>query len=262
MSEWETIGKPKADDSGWETISAPKAAAKPPKAEPKPRATPEATPPEDPLGQGLGIPILETAASMGSGMVAKPIGDIAGLAATGWDALTGQGERAPIKGSTRPIGPEQFREDVIKGLTYEPRSAGGKMLTENNPLAWLSKLWGKGAEMAGDVVTGDPTKAGPLRTGRSARGTRRQGDEGRARGGRAEAGRARYHQGRAGDEGRRAPTRPAVGLHHTPRERGEGRGGRPRRESQGRENPLGEERRERDAQAGAGGRCSRRPRAR
>ena len=164
MSEWETIGKPKADDSGWETISAPKAAAKPPKAEPKPRATPEATPPEDPLGQGLGIPILETAASMGSGMVAKPIGDIAGLAATGWDALTGQGERAPIKGSTRPIGPEQFREDVIKGLTYEPRSAGGKMLTENNPLAWLSKLWGKGAEMAGDVVTGDPTKAGPLRT--------------------------------------------------------------------------------------------------
>jgi hypothetical protein len=58
---------------------------------------------------------LEPAASMVTGAIAKPVSDIAGLAATAHDAVTGsEGD------------PEGFKKYVQEGLTYQPRTEAGQ----------------------------------------------------------------------------------------------------------------------------------------
>lgn len=85
----------------------------------------------------------EALLNMGSGLVAKTAGDIAGLGTIAGSAL----------GLTKRD-PRQVQEDVSKGLTYEPRSTLGKAVAENNPLAWIGKGVGAVADAAGNAIGG------------------------------------------------------------------------------------------------------------
>jgi len=76
-------------------------------------------------------------------MIAKPISDVAGLAATGYEAATGD------KNSDMPA---KFKENVAKSITYEPRTEAGK--SEYNPLNVIPKYIGK----AMDAVLPDAPK--------------------------------------------------------------------------------------------------------
>ena len=62
---------------------------------------------------------LEAAASTVTGALAKPVSDIAGLAATAHDVATG----------SRDGDPEGFQRDVQERLTYQPRTDMGKATT-------------------------------------------------------------------------------------------------------------------------------------
>jgi len=79
---------------------------------------------------------VETALSMGTGMIAKPISDVAGLSALAKEIIS------PTPGGGDPEG---FKQDVQRSLTYEPRTAAGQALTKYNPLALL----GRGIDYAG-----------------------------------------------------------------------------------------------------------------
>lgn len=85
----------------------------------------------------------EAALNMGSGLVAKTAGDVAGLGTIAGSAL----------GLTKRD-PRQVQEDVTKGLTYEPRSTLGKNVAEYNPLALVGQGIGKVAGAAGEAVGG------------------------------------------------------------------------------------------------------------
>ena len=91
------------------------------------------------IGPGLG----EAALNTGSGMIAKPLSDIAGLAATAKEAI------AP---GDDPTMPSKFKEDVQQRLTYDPKTALGSAVAGYNPLALLGKGIDYGANAAGDVV--------------------------------------------------------------------------------------------------------------
>ena len=93
----------------------------------------------------------KAALSMGTGMVAKPVSDIAGLAALGKEGVVGGGGD-----------PEKFKEYVQDALTYMPKDKAARLMASYNPLALIGKGVGKAGELAGDVVGGkDP---GPLRS--------------------------------------------------------------------------------------------------
>jgi len=79
---------------------------------------------------------VETALSMGTGMIAKPISDVAGLSALAKEIIS------PTPGGGDPQG---FKESVQRNLTYEPRTTAGQALTKYNPLALL----GRGVDYAG-----------------------------------------------------------------------------------------------------------------
>jgi hypothetical protein len=104
--------------------------------------------------------VTEAVTNMASGMVAKPIGDVAGLAGIVGDA-TGLWKNDPAK----------TKASVQSALTYDPRSKAGQAIAEYNPLAlvgqgvsYLSKNIGDrvkdpegdypiASEMAGDFIT-------------------------------------------------------------------------------------------------------------
>jgi hypothetical protein len=77
-------------------------------------AKPEAPTGEEAEANNMGAG--ETVAALASGMLAKPISDIAGLAATAHDVLTG----------TKDGDPEGFRKSIQDALTYKPRSEAGQ----------------------------------------------------------------------------------------------------------------------------------------
>ena len=88
--------------------------------------------------------------NMASGMVAKPVADIAGLAALGKEAIFGGGGD-----------PKAFKEHVQDSLTYQPRGKISQAVAEYNPVALIGKAINKVGDTAGDVVKGkDP---GPVR---------------------------------------------------------------------------------------------------
>ncbi len=88
----------------------------------------------------------EAAMNMATGLIAKPVSDIAGLAALGKEIVS------PSPGGGDPAG---FKRQVQNAMTYEPRTKAGKVIAEYNPLALLGKGVGKVADVAGDVVKGD-----------------------------------------------------------------------------------------------------------
>lgn len=87
----------------------------------------------------------EAVANMATGMVAKPLGDLAGLAATGKELIS------PTPGGGDPEG---FRKSVQDRLTYQPRTEVGKNAAEYNPLAVVGKGVGAAADAAGNLVGG------------------------------------------------------------------------------------------------------------
>jgi hypothetical protein len=95
--------------------------------------------------EGVGS-VVEPALNMASGIIAKPVSDIAGLAATGYEALTGNKNSADM--------PEQFQQYVKNQLTYEPRTVAGK--SNLNPLVSVPKaasaVLGKIGETGADVT--------------------------------------------------------------------------------------------------------------
>lgn len=118
-------------------VKLPKAAA--------PKATPKANTDALP-NAALGGP--EVLANMATGMLAKPLSDVAGLAATGKEMVS------PTPGGGNPAG---FRDAVREGLTYQPRTAAGQHGAENNPFAMIAKLLSSVSRGAGRTVAGpDP----------------------------------------------------------------------------------------------------------
>lgn len=85
----------------------------------------------------------EAGAAMLSGMVAKPVSDIAGLAATGSEIVSPKGGD-----------PAKFKKAVQDALTYAPRSKTGQILSEYNPLALLARGVDWLGEKSGEFIGG------------------------------------------------------------------------------------------------------------
>jgi len=98
------------------------------------------------------VALTEGLANLGSGMIAKPASDIAGL----------MGIAAHATGLT-DTDPTDVKARVQEAMTYQPRTEGGNLAAEYNPVALAGKAIGKVADVAGDAVEGDPTKASSLR---------------------------------------------------------------------------------------------------
>lgn len=64
---------------------------------------------------------VEPAATIASGALAKPVSDVAGLAATAYNAATGNSDNELGAAS-----PENFKKDIQDRLTYTPRTEYGK----------------------------------------------------------------------------------------------------------------------------------------
>lgn len=116
----------------------------------KPAAKPnpvEAKPQSSFLSQASNVFGLgEMALNMGTGLIAKPVADVAGLAALGKEMIS------PTKGGGDP---EAFKRHVQDSMTYQPRTTLGKVSSEYNPLALVGKGVSAVANKAGDLVAGD-----------------------------------------------------------------------------------------------------------
>lgn len=91
--------------------------------------------------------VVEPVAQMATGFMAKPISEVMGGAATAYDALTGAGN------GDAPTG---FKNEIQQSLTYEPRTAGGKFVSQKI-LAPIGSVIEAGAEKIGEgaqYVTG------------------------------------------------------------------------------------------------------------
>lgn len=64
--------------------------------------------------------VVEPALQMATGFAAKPISEIAGMAAAGRELIS------PIGGD-----PEAFKQSIAEQLTYQPRTTGGKAVAQN-----------------------------------------------------------------------------------------------------------------------------------
>lgn len=93
--------------------------------------------------------VAEPVMAMGSSMVAKPAGDVAGLAAIPLHAM------GAIKTE-----PQDVQAKVRGALSYEPRTAAGKAVTEYNPLALVGKGIGYGADKLSSI--GAPPNMGSM----------------------------------------------------------------------------------------------------
>ena len=85
----------------------------------------------------------EAVANMASGMVAKPLSDLAGLG----------GVLAGVTGIRKNANPEAEKQAVAEALTYQPRTNAGRIATESNPIALAGKhIINPIAETIGDVA--------------------------------------------------------------------------------------------------------------
>ena len=104
------------------------------------------------LGENVVGGIFEPVLQAASGAVAKPLSDIAGLAATGKEMIS------PTPGGGDPAG---FKKSIQEGLTYQPRTDVGRAVSEWNPMA----LFGRGMQEVGgkakELIA--PPSSGPLR---------------------------------------------------------------------------------------------------
>lgn len=85
--------------------------------------------------------------AMGSGMLAKPISDVAGLSRLGLEGL----RRAGIPG-IEERDPLTVKQDVQRELTYEPRTTAGRAVTQYNPLALIGRLISAIGQKGGGAV--------------------------------------------------------------------------------------------------------------
>lgn len=88
----------------------------------------------------------EAALNLASGLIAKPVAEIGGLAAMGKELIS------PTPGGGDP---EAFKKQLQENLTYQPRTDLGKAAAEYNPLAVAGKAIGAGANALGGLVGGD-----------------------------------------------------------------------------------------------------------
>ena len=103
---------------------------------------------------------LEAIGNLASGAIAKPISDIAGLAAVGKEMIS------PTPGGGDPQG---FKNYVQNALTYEPRTTVGKGAATYNPLALVGQGVGKVADVAGSAIAGDRSNMARAMAGDAAR---------------------------------------------------------------------------------------------
>ena len=140
LSDWEPVAKTKQNMGDWEPVAP---------AAPQNREQPVTPEVNTPWYEG-GMPDIPGAAreavlNMGSSMIAKPVSDIAGLAATGKEMIS------PTPGGGDPEG---FKSYVQNALTFEPRTQVGKNMAQYNPLALLGKAIGAGTHAANSAVGG------------------------------------------------------------------------------------------------------------
>lgn len=90
--------------------------------------------------KNIGGAIIEPAAQMATGLFAKPISEIAGMAAAGRELVS------PIGGD-----PEAFKRAVAEKLTYQPQTEGGKFVSENI-LAPVGEVMGYVPKKLGEFV--------------------------------------------------------------------------------------------------------------
>lgn len=107
------------------------------------------------MPEALGV--MEPLLAMGTGMLAKPVSDIAGLAATGKELIS------PTPGGGDPSG---FKRSVQESLTYQPRSELGR--SPYNPFNFIPRAVGTAVDYVGrkaGELAAPPTTSGPLRSG-------------------------------------------------------------------------------------------------
>jgi hypothetical protein len=108
--------------------------------------------PLDASALGMKVGLAEGALATATGMFAKPLSDIAGLAALGKELVSpGGGD------------PAAFKKDVQESLTYAPRTRAGELVTEYNPLALVGKAVSAVSGAAKSVVAPANT-SGPIRS--------------------------------------------------------------------------------------------------
>lgn len=114
------------------------------------KAQPSAPPANSPIAT-----VAEPVMAIGSGMVAKPLGDVIGLGALGSEGLRRMGVPLP------ELDPRGIQQGVQNALTYQPRTQAGQFINEYNPLALL----GKGVNWLAGKAEGavaPPQTSGPL----------------------------------------------------------------------------------------------------
>ena len=103
--------------------------------------------------------VTEPLAYLGSSMVAKPMGELAGMGTAVYDYLSGNRDLMPADNAS------QMRDAVTKAFTYEPRTQVGAGIVESplNPINVIGKVVGGVSKGAGDVVRGEGNDATTLR---------------------------------------------------------------------------------------------------
>lgn len=137
MSDWEEVGTVvKPDSAGWEEVGT---------VTPEPKKA-NLTP------VGVGIGVGEGALAVGTGMLAKPLSDVAGLAAMFKNIIGGTDDDV-----------EGFKRMVQDKLTYSPRTKTGELAAEYNPLSLFGKAVSSVAGGVRNVIA--PADSEPVRTG-------------------------------------------------------------------------------------------------
>jgi len=98
------------------------------------------------VAANVGGSVVEPVLQMVTGAVAKPVADVAGLAATAKEIVS------PTPGGGDPEG---FRQEVQRKLTYDPKTKAGAAVAEYNPLALAGKGVNYVAEKTGEAIRGD-----------------------------------------------------------------------------------------------------------
>ena len=139
MSEWETIKKvPNISSDGWETVQenpAEKSYLDRISGTSVHKALLDAAKTYANVPGAIAEPLLK----LGTGLIAKPVSEVAGLAAFGKDFITGNKEGDP----------QGFQRSVQESLTYEPRTAAGS--SKYNPLNFIPEAIGTAITKASDI---------------------------------------------------------------------------------------------------------------
>lgn len=148
MSEWETITPNKSSDDGWETIPEKSVKSEPKKGSLLKRAldTTLDSYPVSFVKESVGA-VAEPILSFGSGLIAKPVSEVAGLAAVANDLITGNKEGDPTG----------FKNYLQDKLTYEPKTGAGS--SKFNPLNFIPQAIGEAitgtANIPANIIAGD-----------------------------------------------------------------------------------------------------------